>query len=62
MVLNSVFYHDILNENAGKKLLMSLAISYLQERLTLDKNPLLAHYSPEEYRRLAFYSIDKFSL
>jgi len=47
MILNSKFYQDILDENGGKKLLMSLCISYLQERLTLDKNPLLEKYNPE---------------
>lgn len=62
MVLNSKFYNDLLNEPAGKKSLMSLSISYLQERLSLDKNPLLKDYNPEEHRRLAFYNIDKYSI
>jgi hypothetical protein len=41
MILNSNFYNDILNEPAGKKYLLGLCISYLQERLSMDKNPLL---------------------
>lgn len=47
MILNSKFYQDLLQENGGKKLLMSLSISYLQERLSLDKNPLLDQYNPD---------------
>lgn len=41
---------------------MGLSISFLQERLEADKNPLLRHYNPNEYRRLAFYTIDKYSI
>lgn len=41
---------------------MGISISYLQERLNLDKNPLLKIYNPDEHRRLAFYSIDKYSI
>jgi hypothetical protein len=46
MILNSNFYTDILNEPAGKKYLLGLCISYLQERLSMDKNPLLSLYNP----------------
>lgn len=62
MILNTKFYNDLIGEGAGKKSVMGLCISYLQERLSLDKNPLLRLYNPEEHRRLAFYSIDKFSI
>lgn len=41
---------------------MGISISYLQERLNLDKNPLLKIYNPDEHRRLAFYNIDKYSI
>ena len=41
---------------------MSLAISYFQERLMNDRNPLLKHYNPELYRKLAFYCVEKMSI
>lgn len=62
MILNSRFYQDLMHQNGGKKILMGLSISFLQERLEADKNPLLRHYNPNEYRRLAFYNIDKYSI
>jgi hypothetical protein len=62
MILNSQFFSDLMNQNGGKKILMGLCISYMQERLTADKNPLLRHYDPNEFRRLAFYNVDKYSI
>ena len=47
MILNTRFYDDLLNEPAGKKTLMGLCLSYFQERLERDKNPLLKLYNPE---------------
>ena len=62
MILNRKLFEDLLGQNGGKKILMGLCISYLQERLMADKNPLLRNYNPEEYRRLAYYSIEKNSV
>ena len=62
MILNHKFYLDLVNQNGGKKVLVGLCISYLQERLAVDKNPLLKHYNPEEHRRLAYYNIEKYSI
>ena len=41
---------------------MGLCVSYLQERLGMDKNPLLKHYNPDQYKRLAYYNIEKYSM
>jgi hypothetical protein len=57
IILNSKFFSDLMAQNGGKKILMGLCISYLQERLTMDRNPLLKHYNPDEYQRLAYYNI-----
>ena len=62
MIVGSRFYTDLISQNGGKKVLMGLCISYLQERLGSDKNPLLKFYNPQEYRRLAYFNIDKYSI
>lgn len=41
----------------GKKILMSLAISYFEQRLQSDHNPLLKLYNPEDYHKLAYYAV-----
>ena len=41
---------------------MGLAVAYLQERLAKDKNPLLKVYNPQEYQRLAYYTVEKHSI
>ncbi len=46
MILSTKFYEDLMNEPAGKKTLLGICLSYLQERLSLDKNPLLKFYNP----------------
>ena len=62
MILNERFFSDLIDQNGGKKILMGLCVSYFQERIAADKNPLLRHYNPNEFRRLAFYNIDKYSI
>lgn len=59
MIFNDQFYQEFDKVQGGKQIFLSLAVSYFQERLTNDKNPLLKHYSPEMYGKLAFYAVEK---
>lgn len=62
MIVGSKLCQDLIQQNGGNKILMGLCISYLQQRLGNDKNPLLKFYNPEEYKRLAYYNIEKQSI
>ena len=62
MIVGKRLYMDLLAQNNGKRILMGLCVSYLQQRLMADKNPLLKFYNPQEYKRLAFYNIEKYSM
>ena len=47
MIVGSRMLEDLVSQNGGKKIMMGLCVSYLQERLGMDKNPLLRYYNPE---------------
>lgn len=62
MIFNDKFYHSFERAPGGKKVLLSIAISYFQERLQSDRNPLLKDYNPQLYGKLLFYGIEKMSI
>lgn len=62
MIFNDKFYQAFEKVNTGKKLLFSIAVSYFQERIQNDRNPLLKQYNPQQYGKLAFYNIEKMSI
>lgn len=62
IIFNDAFYKSFEKAQGGKKLLMSIAISYFQERLQNDRNPLLKKFNPELHGKLAFYVVEKMSI
>jgi hypothetical protein len=57
LVLNSKVFRSLMDVNPPY--LMNLATSLFQERISSNLNPLLKEYNPNDYGRLAWYSIDK---
>lgn len=58
MVMNRNMYESLMRQGMnGKKLIMSLAISYFEQRLQTDQNPLVKLYNPEAHKKLAFYAV-----
>ena len=62
LIFNDKFYQSFEKAPGGKKLLMSIAVSYFQERLQADRNPLLKQFNPELHGKLAYYVIEKMSI
>lgn len=63
MVFNRNMYESLMRQGPnGKKLIMSLAISYFEQRLQTDHNPLIKLYNPEVHKKLAFYAVEKLSI
>ncbi len=47
MIFNRNMYESLMRQGVnGKKLIMSLAISYFEQRLQTDHNPLIKLYNP----------------
>ncbi len=58
MIINNKVFESLMKfHQAGIKLLMSLAISYFEQRFQNDHNPLLKLYDPNLYNKLAFYCV-----
>lgn len=57
LVINSHTYQNVTRQG-GKKILISLALSYLQERIKADKNPLKGKFDPISSGKNAFYKIE----
>ena len=62
MIFNDKFYDSFEKVQGGKKILLSIAVSYFQERLQADRNPLTKDFNPELYGKLLFYGIEKMSI
>ena len=63
MIINDKVFESLMKlQQAGKKLLMSLAISYFEQRFQNDYNPLLRIYDPNLHNKLAFYCVEKMSI
>ena len=57
MIFNEQFLMAFDRVANGRKILLSLAVSYFQDRLENDRNPLLKKYNPNQHQKVAFYSI-----
>lgn len=58
MIFSRNLYESLMKHGPnGKKMIMSLAISYFEQRLQTDLNPLIKQYNPEVHKKLVFYAV-----
>ena len=55
MILNKDLVESMMKEKDGKRVLMGLALSYFEQRIQGDKNPLLQQYDIQLHQKIAYY-------